>query len=208
MLERGERSSETRELLMRKALVLFLQRSYGSVSVGDLQQETQVSRGAMYHHFKGKEELFRCVIDRYLFPVFRLMPDDDGLEGPHPLRDALERMMTRCEEYVEGLRQITEHKLNDFAFYRLMVQAEEFYDGFSARVKELVEAERRAWQRVLNYAVRAREIHPEVDIDLYITLFSTLQAGLGLHSLFTPTLSMESFRDVYMRVYRTILAQG
>src|SRR5437764_48846 len=49
--------------LMRVARELFAERGYAGVGTEEIVQRAGVTRGALYHHFKGgKEELFRAVL--------------------------------------------------------------------------------------------------------------------------------------------------
>jgi AcrR family transcriptional regulator len=59
-LERGE---ATRQELVDAATRLFTQRGYEDTSIEAVLRETDVSRGALYHHFAGKEALFEAVLE-------------------------------------------------------------------------------------------------------------------------------------------------
>ena len=59
-----ERQAEaTRELLVSVARELFTERGYAATSVEDIIQAAGVARGALYHHFAGKDALFRAVYE-------------------------------------------------------------------------------------------------------------------------------------------------
>lgn len=58
--------SETREYIIEKAACLFFKNSYEAVSISDISKAIGFTKGALYHHFKNKEELFKAVIDKYL----------------------------------------------------------------------------------------------------------------------------------------------
>jgi len=53
----------TRALLIDVARQSFTERGYGATSIDDITQQAGVARGALYHHFSGKEELFRAVYE-------------------------------------------------------------------------------------------------------------------------------------------------
>jgi AcrR family transcriptional regulator len=59
-----ERQAEaTRQLLVSVARELFAERGYMGTSVEEIIQSAGVARGALYHHFPGKDALFRAVYD-------------------------------------------------------------------------------------------------------------------------------------------------
>lgn len=60
----AERSETTTEQLVNAARKLFAQKGFAATSIEDIVQAAGVTRGAMYHHFQSKEELFEAVFER------------------------------------------------------------------------------------------------------------------------------------------------
>lgn len=60
---RREQFEATRRKLLRVARQLFATRGYGGTSIADITRRARVTRGALYHHFTGKEEIFRAVFE-------------------------------------------------------------------------------------------------------------------------------------------------
>ncbi|BBX16093.1 TetR family transcriptional regulator [Mycolicibacterium duvalii] len=62
--ERRERGDQTRRDLVDAGRALFVAQGFFNTSIGDLVTKSGVgTRGAFYHHFKDKSELFRAVFE-------------------------------------------------------------------------------------------------------------------------------------------------
>jgi AcrR family transcriptional regulator len=61
---RAERGEATRAALIEAARELFTKRGYAAVGTNELVRRAGVTRGAMYHHFPDKRELFRAVYEQ------------------------------------------------------------------------------------------------------------------------------------------------
>ncbi|WP_204056174.1 TetR/AcrR family transcriptional regulator [Microbispora corallina] len=63
MNKRAERGQATREHLVAVATRLLAERGYEDTSIEAVLQESGVSRGALYHHFPGKDALFEAALE-------------------------------------------------------------------------------------------------------------------------------------------------
>ncbi|MEV6230073.1 TetR/AcrR family transcriptional regulator [Saccharopolyspora shandongensis] len=63
MTKKAGRGQVTRDLLLGIATRLFTENGYEHTSIEAVLRESGVSRGALYHHFPGKEALFTAVLD-------------------------------------------------------------------------------------------------------------------------------------------------
>jgi AcrR family transcriptional regulator len=60
----AERAADTREALIAAARPLFAQHGFADVALETIVRAAGVTRGALYHHFADKTELFAAVFER------------------------------------------------------------------------------------------------------------------------------------------------
>ena len=63
MNRKAERGQATRDRLVAVATRLFAELGYDETSIEQVLHESEVSRGALYHHFGSKEALFEAVLE-------------------------------------------------------------------------------------------------------------------------------------------------
>ena len=63
----------SRELILKEAFKLFLQKNVEKVTVPELERVTKLQRGAIFYHFKDKSAIFEEVIERYFFSSLNIL---------------------------------------------------------------------------------------------------------------------------------------
>ena len=58
---KAEQSQATQAALLAAARTLFAERGYAAVATEEIVRAARVTRGALYHHFAGKEDLLRAL---------------------------------------------------------------------------------------------------------------------------------------------------
>ena len=86
MPSREERAGTTREQLITAARELFADRGYAAVGTEEIVQRAGVTRGALYHHFADKRDLFRAVHERQEQQLVEsIAAEIGGIEDPWEL---------------------------------------------------------------------------------------------------------------------------
>ncbi len=197
--------NDTRDFIVERAFCLFLQRGYEGISIRDIQEAVGLSKGAIYHYFRSKEDIFGEAMDRYLLPAIQTLPEALESESATPLRDAMDASLEWRDAYIARLRLITEQKGDDFRFFRLLFQVGEYYRDFHDKLVAGLATERERWRRALTLAVDRGEIRGNTDQELTLTLLMAVPVGLGLKAAVYTGLSIAVLRDVYERLYKTLV---
>jgi AcrR family transcriptional regulator len=93
---KAERSDATRSALLSVARQLFTERGYAATSTTEIVERAGVTRGALYHHFAAKHELFRAVFEQLEAEMTQQIAHD-ALAGT----DALEQLRLGCRAFLD-----------------------------------------------------------------------------------------------------------
>ena len=97
---KAQQSEATRAELVAAARRLFAEHGYGGVGTEEIVRAAGVTRGALYHHFAGKKDLFRAVyedVERELVEQIAGV----AVSAPDPvaaLRAGAQAWLDACEE--------------------------------------------------------------------------------------------------------------
>jgi TetR/AcrR family acrAB operon transcriptional repressor len=76
----AEEAARTRGAIVDAALALFAERGFAAAQLEEIAARASVTRGALYHHFTDKAELYRVVLqerwDSVMAPVFAALEGD------------------------------------------------------------------------------------------------------------------------------------
>src|SRR4051812_35847723 len=94
--------SSVRQALVELAAEEFAEKGYAAVSVRDLAARSQLTTGAIYHHFKGKPDLLLAAIDSHIPAAPGGVPADGSaglaaalaaIFGDYPTRERLRALL-------------------------------------------------------------------------------------------------------------------
>lgn len=106
---RQQYSTSTRRALVKAAEALFTVRGYGSTSLDAIVSAAEVTKGALYHHYSGKQALFEAVFE------------DVETRATEQIRQAIRGVSDPWEKAVSGLREFLA-VVQEPAYRRVVVQ--------------------------------------------------------------------------------------
>lgn len=77
----AERSEATRARLLATARELFAERGYAAVGTEEIVRRSGLTRGALYHQFGGKRDLFKAVFEQIEGELVERIPVEELLGG-------------------------------------------------------------------------------------------------------------------------------
>src|SRR5256714_10841406 len=96
MSSKARQSEATRRKLLRVGRDLFARRGYNDVPTEEIVRRAGVTRGALYHHFRDKRDLFAAVVEQVEQEVLERVAQAALTE-----QDAWEQQRASIEAYLD-----------------------------------------------------------------------------------------------------------
>src|SRR5688500_4564266 len=97
---RSAQGVETQRALRRQARKLFAQKGYSGANTNELVERAKVTKGALYHHFANKRELYHAVVEDMEQELVERIEAAAGAG-----RDPWERLGAMCRAYLDACRE-------------------------------------------------------------------------------------------------------
>ena len=194
---------KTKDRLLLEAYKLFASKPYDQVTFNNLEEATKLSRGAILYHIKNKENLFREVIEQYIFERNSLQ----SIVKNNPkigLWNFILLFLESCKKLKEEMKDLGIRNIN-LAMFNVECAAFFFYPSLRQTAKEWVDNEVEVWKQVLHNALENKEIKEDTDIPLMSVLFEDISLGNSYHGVtLTKGQDLEMFKKELSILYDMI----
>lgn len=168
---RDKRSGTTRDQILRAASHQFAQRPYYAVGLDDVLTEAQLTKGAMYFHFRSKHALAMAIIE------------DELAASTTAFKGLLARQLSGLETIVDYLYLIAVRDINEDAARaaRHLVSAIGQTEGLEARLlKQWIESLVPVARRAVTEGDIVDEFAPEDLVRLVVSMYLGLRQASDL----------------------------
>ena len=120
--------SDSKEHILAIAFKLFFQKGYKEVTMKDLVEASGLSKGAFYHYFSSKEELYHHTMEQFLahyMDNFQL-EYDNNLTLKTNLKNLFDRFTPMTEQMNTSTKEAAEGLSNYLIFLQSLMRKEEF----------------------------------------------------------------------------------
>lgn len=162
----------SRELILKRAFDVFMNKGYDSTSITVLQKELDMSRGAMYRYFKNKEDLFIAVIDEYFFKQYNRILQNIGNNLSVP--ELLEKLHRRNKLVASVFTRAGVTHTAFLNYTALIIQAAKHYPNFLVHFQEINTQMLTLWKNALLKSLEMKQIQENIDIDIMSVIFNNV----------------------------------
>lgn len=142
---------ERRAQILDAAAQCFAEKGYHAASMDELVKSSGLSKGALYWHFKGKREIFRSLLERWMEEYTQAL--ESVVESDVPPREKILTVFRLIE--VSGAAN-PEMLRSQLEFFSVAMRDEEFFEWFRVKYTEI----HGLFERILNEGVRAEQFQP------------------------------------------------
>jgi TetR/AcrR family acrAB operon transcriptional repressor len=177
-----EEALETRNRILEAAADVFYTRGLAHSSLADVAVAADVTRGAIYWHFKNKSDLFDALCERVLLPMEALMTTPTaGFEN-----DPLGHLRNVWVHFLwDAAHNPRSRKVLDILF--LKCELVDRSDPIWLRQHECYLAGLANMERILNEAIALEQLPTDLDTRLAVLTLHSHVIGLLNNWLFSPT---------------------
>ena len=164
-LPKEERKSQ----IMEAAMKVFTQKGYSNARMDDIVDESGLSKGAIYHYYEGKKDIFLALIEHWETQTF---PDFYSRNGKE--RSAVDTLRDFANEVIKAFNKRSFVFHAEVEFWSLSNQDDEIRN----RSQELYEKIINLFELVINKGIREKEF---IRVDSRITAIYILSVFQGIN---------------------------
>jgi len=163
----------TKDFIIDEAFKLFLTKSYEAVSISQLSNAIGMTKGALYHHFKNKEELFKLVVDKYL-----IIPTISANFESISLYDYIQISSDHAENIIRSLIKDIQ-AFSPIDYISLFADAFRHYPEYDKISSEFISEEIHKISIVIQNAIKSGEIRADINVSIIASNFFSINMGLA-----------------------------
>ena len=176
-----EEALETRNRILDAAENVFYTKGVAHTSLDDIAKAANVTRGAIYWHFKNKSDLFIAMCDRVHVPIEEMAQANAQEAVEDPLGDLRKGCVYVLKEAV-----LNPHSRKVFEILFHKCEFVEANEAISTKQRECFSRGTSTIERILRNAVAKDQLPKDLDASLAANLLHATLDGLLNNWLFTP----------------------
>ncbi|HEY9229293.1 MAG TPA: TetR/AcrR family transcriptional regulator [Gemmatimonadaceae bacterium] len=167
------RSDVTRDKILRAAFLEFYRNGFQGGSLNQIVDAAGTTKGALFHHFAGKQDLGYAVVDEIIGPLLASRWLERMQHTNDPIADAKAAFRKFVKTDVESGHWLLGCPLNNLA-----QEMSPLDDGFRTRIDALYERWRAAYAAALASGKKTGTVHASVSPRAVAALLVASQMGI------------------------------
>ena len=183
--------------IMDAAMLLFMEKGYTNTTTQDIVDKVNISRGLLYYHFKNKEDILYCLVERYSEKLLRdihvIVYDED--------KTAIEKIRA----FIDATIISTDNVSAEGTELQKTVDLEENRYMLDKLSHKLIEKLTIYFERIINQGISEKVFsvkYPSETAEFLITAYVFVSNNIGI-----ITSKKEPVKD-YLNAFKIMLEQN
>ena len=183
--------------IMDAAMILFMEKGYANTTTQDIVDKVNISRGLLYYHFKNKEDILYCLVERYSDKLLRdihvIVNDDD--------KTAIEKIRA----FIDATVISTDNVSAEGTELQKTVDLEENHYMLDKLSHKLIEKLTIYFERIINQGISEKVFsvkYPSETAEFLMTAYVFVSNNIGI-----ITSKKEPVKD-YLNAFKIMLEQN
>ena len=193
----------TKETILEASFKLFLAKGYRGSSMPDIERATKITRGAIFHHFINKEDIFKQSADYFVLSFLEEVNyGEEYLSSSTPLKAFMGKCLEVIEARMKTFVQKTNVEITPASFMSFTLYLRDHYEGWQEKALEYEKRKIDAWEKAINLAKEKNEINPDTNEALLASTFHNLYMGLSYGGALVDKLSIPDLEILWDYIYQ------
>jgi TetR/AcrR family transcriptional regulator, transcriptional repressor for nem operon len=176
--------NDSKEHIITIASKLFLQKSFKEVTMKEIVKKTGLSKGAFYHYFESKEQLFLEALDFFFTNVMSHAYENYSKESFYKFyHDYAKEVRVYCNKYVAMYKEEESDGEFGMNYFTLAFDALKLFPEFKAKMITEQEKELKIWMDVIATARKKGEIKSSMSDEQIAKIYIYLGDGVAMHMI-------------------------
>tara|TARA_B110000858_G_C17810153_1_gene480730 strand:+ start:28330 stop:28965 length:636 start_codon:yes stop_codon:yes gene_type:complete len=173
------RGAERKEKILQVAEEIILQKGFAATSIDDILQQAHITKGGFFYHFKGRDELAKGLLERYLVED-RLFFQGLIERAQQLSEDPLQQLLVFLNLLAEAMGDLPGVHPGCL-IVSFTYESQQFNEDVQALLAESTLEWRDIFRELLKNALQAHPMKIDVPLDeLADSLSSTIEGGIIL----------------------------
>jgi len=185
----------TKENITKTALKLFLRNGYEKTSLNQIAREVGITKPAIYHHFKNKDELIHEVLSLFFEEMGKW--SRARFESCKTLKELLKAFFQSLKSFKEVADVLLgkEEESSRYSFLELLLAASKKDPTIQKRIEDGFLHSREFLKEKLLEAQKKGEIRKDIDCEIYAFQIHAIIEGTGLISYLDKSIDIETIGE-------------
>jgi TetR/AcrR family transcriptional regulator, transcriptional repressor for nem operon len=200
--------NDSKEHILKISFMLFLQKSFKEVTMKEIVEKTGLSKGAFYHYFQSKEQLFLEILNNFFAAIMNYnfsKLNDESLYQFY--NDHCNKLNTQRFQFIENKDNNSEDFIN-LNFFALLFDAFKLFPEFRTQMEVYHQKELDVWMNTIKKARENGEIKsPLSDLQIaHIFIFTSDGLAMNLTMAGNTNTIQSDLKSIWDNFYLTIKA--